>query len=49
MCHPDDMELDCAGTLLRFKKQGHDVISCYVANSNMEHMVITPDELVKIR
>lgn len=49
MCHPDDMELDCGGTLLKYKKQGHDVISCYVANGNMGHMVIMPDELREIR
>ena len=49
MCHPDDMELDCAGTLLKYKQQGHDVISCHVANGNMGHMVIQPDELREIR
>lgn len=49
MCHPDDMELDCGGTLIKYKKQGHDVISCYVANGNMGHMVIMPDELREIR
>lgn len=48
-CHPDDMELDCAGTLLRYKKRGDDVISCHLANGNMGHMVIMPDELRKIR
>ena len=26
MCHPDDMELGCSGTLIRYKKQGNDVI-----------------------
>lgn len=49
MCHPDDMELDCAGTLLRYKRRGWDVISCHVANGNMGHMVIPPAELVEIR
>ena len=49
MCHPDDMELVCGGTLLKYKKQGHDVISCFVANGNMGHMVIMPDELREIR
>lgn len=49
LCHPDDMELDCGGTLALYKKQGHDVISCHLANGNMGHMVIMPDELRKIR
>lgn len=49
MCHPDDMELKCSGTLIRYKQEGHDVISCHVANGNMGHMVIDPDELRKIR
>ncbi|MBQ4145232.1 MAG: PIG-L family deacetylase [Clostridia bacterium] len=49
MCHPDDMELDCAGTLIKYKKQGHDVIACHVANGNMGHYVIMPEELRKIR
>lgn len=49
MCHPDDMELDCAGTLLKYKKAGNDVVTCHVANGNMGHMIIMPDELKEIR
>ncbi|MBR3942042.1 MAG: PIG-L family deacetylase [Clostridia bacterium] len=49
MCHPDDMELQCGGTLLKYKQQGHDVIACNVANGNMGHLVIMPDELREIR
>ncbi|MBR3593656.1 MAG: PIG-L family deacetylase [Clostridia bacterium] len=49
MCHPDDMELCCSGTLIKYKKQGHDVIACHVANGNMGHVVIMPDELRQIR
>ncbi len=49
MCHPDDMELQCAGTLLKFKKQGHTVIACHAANGNMGHFEIMPDELREIR
>ncbi len=49
MCHPDDMELLCAGTLLKYKKAGHDVIACHAANGNMGHFVIMPDELREIR
>jgi LmbE family N-acetylglucosaminyl deacetylase len=49
MSHPDDMELHCAGTLLKYKKKGHDVITCHAANGNMGHYVIMPDELREIR
>ncbi len=49
VCHPDDMEFTCAGTLLKFKKAGHDVTVCNVANGNMGHMAIMPDELRLMR
>ena len=49
MCHPDDMELSCSGTLIKYKKQGHDVIACHAANGNMGHVIIQPDELRQIR
>lgn len=49
MCHPDDMELSCGGTLIRYVNEGHTVFCCNVANGNMGHMVIMPDELREIR
>ena len=45
VCHPDDMEIGCGGTLLRCAKRGDNVTVCHVANGNMGHMVIMPDEL----
>lgn len=48
-CHPDDIEVACAGTLAKYRKEGHDVIICHVANGNMGHVVIMPDELRRIR
>lgn len=48
-CHPDDIEVACAGTLARYKKRGDDVIMCHVANGNMGHAVILPDELREMR
>lgn len=44
-CHPDDIEVSCAGTLAKYKQEGHDVILCHVANGNKGHMIIQPDEL----
>ena len=49
MCHPDDMELSCSGTLLKCKKRGDTVIACHAANGNMGHVVIEADELRRIR
>ncbi len=49
ICHPDDMEITCGGTLLKFKKAGHHVTVCNVANGNMGHYSIMPDELRVIR
>lgn len=48
-CHPDDIEIACAGTLAKYKKQGYDVIMCHVANGDLGHAVIMPDELREIR
>ena len=49
LCHPDDMELCCGGTMIKYKKAGHDVFSCHVANGNMGHMEIMPEQLREIR
>ena len=49
LCHPDDMELTCGGTLIKCKKRGDNVTVLHVANGNMGHMVIMPDELREIR
>ena len=43
------MEFTCAGTLLKFKKAGHEVTVCNVANGDMGHMTIMPEELRVIR
>ena len=49
MCHPDDMELSCSGTLIKCKKRGDDVIACHAANGNMGHVEIEAPELREIR
>lgn len=48
-CHPDDLEIGCGGTLAKFASEGHNVIMCHVANGNMGHAVIMPEELREIR
>lgn len=48
-CHPDDMEICCGGTLLRCVKRGDEVTVCHVANGNMGHVEIPPEELGPMR
>lgn len=49
ICHPDDMEIDCGGTLLKCKERGDRVVVCNLCNGSMGHMVIMPDELIAMR
>lgn len=48
-CHPDDIEVACAGTLAKYTNEGHEVTVCHVANGNRGHAVIMPDELRAMR
>ena len=48
-CHPDDIEISCCGTLAKCVKRGDKVTVCHVANGNMGHEIIKPDELRVIR
>ena len=44
-CHPDDMEIACAGTLLKCKERGDRVVVCHLSSGNQGHEIIMPDEL----
>ena len=48
-CHPDDLEIGCGGTLARYSQAGHTVTMVHVANGNMGHVEILPEELRAIR
>ena len=48
-CHPDDIEIGCAGTLAKYSKLGHKVTVCHVANGNLGHEIIEPENLCMIR
>lgn len=48
-CHPDDVEIGCSGTLLKCAQRGDKVTVCHVANGNMGHVIIPPDELREMR
>ncbi len=47
--HPDDMEINCAGTLLKCKERGDRVVVCHLCNGNMGHEIIMPEELAEMR
>lgn len=47
--HPDDIEINCAGTLARYAKRGDHVIMCNLCTGNMGHFIVRPQELAKIR
>lgn len=48
-CHPDDVEIACAGTLAKCVKRGDKVIVCHVSTGNLGHVIIPPDELAVMR
>ncbi|HOL54819.1 MAG TPA: PIG-L family deacetylase [bacterium] len=47
--HPDDLELLCAGTLIKYSKEGHTVVMAHMCNGNKGHFTIPPEELASIR
>lgn len=48
-CHPDDIEIACAGTLLKCVQRGDEVYVCHLSSGNLGHVVIPPQELIKLR
>jgi len=47
--HPDDLELLCAGTLIKYSKEEHTVVMAHMCNGNKGHFTIPPEELASIR
>lgn len=47
--HPDDIEILCAGTLIRYAREGHKVTMAIFTSGNMGDTKIPPEELEKIR
>jgi N-acetylglucosamine malate deacetylase 1 len=47
--HPDDVEINCMGTLARYIKEGHHVTIAHVCTGDKGHVTIPPAELAKIR
>ena len=48
-CHPDDMEIACAGTLAKCAKRGDRVIVAHLCKGDLGHVIIPPDELTIMR
>ena len=48
-CHPDDVEIACAGTLAKCVMRGDEVTVCHVANGDLGHAVIQPPKLREMR
>jgi len=48
-CHPDDIEVACAGTLLKCKARGDEIFMLAVCNGNMGHKIIQPQQLAAMR
>jgi len=47
--HPDDIELQCAGTLIRYVKEGHKVFMAIAATGNVGSKIHTGAEIEEIR
>ena len=47
--HPDDIELQCAGTLALYAKQHHHVFMAVATNGDMGNYDVEPEELARIR
>lgn len=47
--HPDDVEINCAGTLAKYAKQGHKVFTATATNGNVGSATLPMDEIARIR
>jgi LmbE family N-acetylglucosaminyl deacetylase len=47
--HPDDIELQCAGTLIRYVKEGHKVFMAVAGTGNVGSKIHTGPEIEAIR
>ena len=47
--HPDDIELQCAGTLIRYVKEGHKVYMAVACTGNVGSKMHTGPEIEAIR
>src|SRR6266568_1173876 len=47
--HPDDLEILCGGTLVRFVREGHEVVMCHATRGDRGSFMHTSEEIARIR
>ena len=47
--HPDDIEIECGGTVAKCVKRGDEVYCCHLSDGDLGHVEIMPKELGEIR
>jgi len=47
--HPDDVEINCAGTLAKFASMGHKVFICTATSGNIGSATLPKDEIGALR
>lgn len=47
--HPDDIEIQCAGTLCKYKEEGHLIYMACASNGDMGSMETPPAEVARMR
>ena len=47
--HPDDVELNCAGTLAKYAKQGHKVFTATATNGNVGSATLSKEEIAYLK
>jgi len=47
--HPDDVEINCGGTMAKYTKQGHQVTIIHACTGDKGHFEIPPAQMAKIR
>ncbi|MBR0057543.1 MAG: PIG-L family deacetylase, partial [Kiritimatiellae bacterium] len=48
-CHPDDIEIACAGTLAKCVRRGDHVVAAHLCTGSLGHVEIPPETLVPMR
>ena len=48
-CHPDDLEMNCGGTLAKCAARGDKVTMVTLASGNVGHKLYTKEEIAAIR
>lgn len=47
--HPDDLEIECGGTLAKYARRGDKVFMASLTNGNMGHPKVKPVDMARIR